>query len=80
VMEAVLESAYEGQGREKVYRLADSFTSDRSDQAMEILLGKLYDYSRVHPEPEAWLEQLPKLYDVPEHATIDELPFMEDLK
>ncbi|MBU9673569.1 helicase-exonuclease AddAB subunit AddA [Planococcus sp. CP5-4] len=80
VMEAVLESAYEGERREKAYRLADSFTSDRSDQAMEILLGKLYDYSRVHPEPETWLEQLPKLYDVPEHSTIDELPFMEDLK
>ncbi|MGM0897765.1 MAG: helicase-exonuclease AddAB subunit AddA [Bacillota bacterium] len=80
VMEAVLESAYEGEAREKVYRLADSFTSDRSDQAMEILLGKLYDYSRVHPEPEAWLEQLPKLYDVAEGASIDDLPFMEDLK
>lgn len=37
VMEAVLEDAYEGAERERVYRLADSFTSDRSDQAMEVL-------------------------------------------
>ncbi|MBT2581708.1 helicase-exonuclease AddAB subunit AddA [Planococcus sp. ISL-109] len=80
VMEAVLEDAYEGAERERIYRLADSFTSDRSDQAMEILLSKLYDYSRVHPEPNLWLEQLPKLYDVPEDAAIDDLPFMEDLK
>ncbi len=80
VMEAVLEKAYEGSGREAVYRLADSFTSDRSDQAMETLLSKLYDYSRVHPDPEAWLEQLPKLYDVPAGASIDDLPFMADLK
>jgi ATP-dependent helicase/nuclease subunit A len=80
VMEAVLEDAYQGSERERVYRLADSFTSDRSDQAMEVLLSKLYDYSRVHPDPELWLEQLPKLYDVPEGGSIDELPFMADLK
>ena len=80
VLEAVLETAYEGEGAEAVYRLADSFTSDRSDQAMEVLLSKLYDYSRVHPDPEEWLQQVPSLYDVPETASIDELPFIGDLK
>ena len=80
VLEAVLESAYEGSNAEAIYRLADSFTTDRSDQAMEVLLSKLYDYSRVHPDPERWLEQVPVLYDVPEHAHIDDLPFIEDLK
>ncbi len=80
VLEAVLESAYEGDGADAVYRLADSFTSDRSDQAMEVLVSKLYDYSRVHPNPQHWLEQVPSLYDVPLDATIDNLPFTEDLK
>lgn len=80
VLEAVLESAYEGERAEAVYRLADSFTSDRNDQAMEVLLSKLYDYSRVHPEPERWLEQVPALYAVPEGATVDDLPFIGDLK
>lgn len=80
VLEAVLETAYEGEGTDAVYRLADSFTSDRSDQAMEVLLSKLYDYSRVHPDPEGWLQQVPALYDVPESAAIDDLPFIGDLK
>lgn len=80
VLEAVLESAYEGEGADAVYRLADSFTSDRSDQAMEVLLSKLYDYSRVHPNPHEWLQQVPSLYNVPADATIDNLPFIEDLK
>lgn len=80
VLEAVLESAYEGEGADAVYRLADSFTSDRSDQAMEVLLSKLYDYSRVHPNPQEWLQQVPNLYNVPTDATIDELPFIGDLK
>ena len=80
VLEAVLEEAYEGEGADEVYRLADSFTTDRSDQAMEVLLNKLYDYSRVHPQPEKWLEQVPALYDVPDGMTIDQLPFIDDLK
>lgn len=80
VMEAVLEAAYEGEQADEVYRLADSFTSDRSDQAMEVLISKLYDYSRVHPQPERWLEQVPVLYDVPIGASIDQLPFIGDLK
>lgn len=80
VLEAVLERAYEGDQEDAVYRLADSFTSDRSDQAMEVLLSKLYDYSRVHPSPEQWLDKVPELYDVPSGSTIDELPFIDDLK
>lgn len=80
VLEAVLESAYEGEHAEAVYRLADSFTSDRNDQAMEVLLSKLYDYSRVHPEPDRWLEQVPALYAVPAGATVDDLPFIAGLK
>lgn len=80
VLEAVLESAYEGENADAVYRLADSFTSDRSDQAMEVLVSKLYDYSRVHPNPKGWLEQVPSLYNLPTDVTIDELPFIGDLK
>ncbi|TAA73194.1 helicase-exonuclease AddAB subunit AddA [Planococcus salinarum] len=80
VLEAVLETAYEGEHAEAVYRLADSFTSDRSDQAMEVLVSKLYDYSRVHPNPEHWLQQVPSLYNVPAEMTIDDLPFIGDLK
>ncbi len=80
VLESVLENAYEGEQADAVYRLADSFTSDRNDQAMEVLVSKLYDYSRVHPNPEQWLQQVPALYDVPDETSIDELPFIGDLK
>ncbi|MFD1031211.1 helicase-exonuclease AddAB subunit AddA [Metaplanococcus flavidus] len=80
VLEAVLESAYEAENAEAIYRLADSFTTDRSDQAMEVLVSKLYDYSRVHPNPEQWLEQVPSLYNVPADTAIDDLPFINDLK
>lgn len=83
VLAEVLEEAYDNEDEEKVnavYRLVDSFTSDRDDQAIEVLIDKLYEMSRVHPEPSKWLQSLPKQYDLQEGVTIDDLPFIESLK
>ena len=83
VLAQTLEEAYDQEDEAKltsVYRLVDSFTSDRDDQAIETLISKLYDTSRVHPEPIKWLHSLPKQYDLPENITIDELNFIEPLK
>ncbi|WP_404427595.1 helicase-exonuclease AddAB subunit AddA [Ureibacillus chungkukjangi] len=79
----VLEDAYDQDDEAKlnaVYRLVDSFTSDRDDQAIETLINKLYETSRVHPEPTKWLRSLSLQYDLPENITIDELAFIEPLK
>ncbi|QTD41209.1 helicase-exonuclease AddAB subunit AddA [Sporosarcina sp. Te-1] len=76
----VLEDAYNAQDPEPMYRLADSFTSDRSDQSIETLIDRLYDYSRVHPSPEQWLRMIPAEYEIDADATIDELGFIESLK
>ncbi|KGR76426.1 helicase-exonuclease AddAB subunit AddA [Ureibacillus sinduriensis] len=83
VLAEVLEEAYDQKDEEKVnavYRLVDSFTSDRDDQAIETLIDKLYDTSRVHPEPTKWLRSLSQQYDLPDNITIDELDFIEPLK
>ncbi|WP_432354658.1 helicase-exonuclease AddAB subunit AddA [Sporosarcina sp. A2] len=76
----VLEDAYSAEDPEAVYRLADSFTSDRNDQSLELLIDRLYDYSRVHPDPETWLFQIPQQYEIGEAVTIDDLDFIEPLK
>ena len=83
VLAEVLEEAYDQDDEAKVnavYRLVDSFTSDRDDQAIESLINKLYETSRVHPEPTKWLRSLSLQYDLPEGITIDELAFIEPLK
>ncbi|QCR31565.1 helicase-exonuclease AddAB subunit AddA [Lysinibacillus sp. SGAir0095] len=83
VLAQCLEEAYDQEDEAKVnavYRLVDSFTSDRDDQAIETLINKLYDTSRVHPEPTKWLHSLSLQYNLPENMTIDELPFIEPLK
>lgn len=76
----VLEEAYHVDNPEAMYRLSDSFTSDRDDQSIEVMIEKLYSYSRVHPEPQKWLLAIPEAYNLPVDMTIDELSFMGPLK
>ncbi|QUG40834.1 helicase-exonuclease AddAB subunit AddA [Psychrobacillus sp. INOP01] len=76
----VLEEAYHVDNPEAMYRLSDSFTSDRDDQSIEVMIEKLYSYSRVHPEPQKWLLAIPEAYNLPEDMTIDELSFIGPLK
>lgn len=76
----VLEAAYDGDHAEDIYRLVDSFTSDRDDQAIEVLLTKLYEMSRVNPEPIKWLRSLSKQYTIGEHTTIDDLDITPHIK
>ncbi|WP_371812555.1 helicase-exonuclease AddAB subunit AddA [Sporosarcina sp. Marseille-Q4063] len=76
----VLETAYSSENPESIYRLADSFTSDRDDQMIETLISRLYDYSRVHPSPEKWLRLIPDQYEIEKISSVDELKFIEPLK
>ncbi|WP_313237481.1 helicase-exonuclease AddAB subunit AddA [Sporosarcina ureae] len=76
----VLEDAYSQPDPEAIYRLSDSFTADRNDQAIETLIDKLYDYSRVHPNPSQWLALIPQQYEIGDNATIDGLSFIDSLK
>lgn len=76
----VLEEAYQAENPEAIYRLADSFTSDRDDRSLETLIDRLYDYSRVHPSPEQWLRSIPAQYEIGDIQSVDELPFIDALK
>lgn len=79
VLAAVLEAAYKDDNAENIqalYRLVDSFTSDRDDSAIETLIAELYDMSRVHADPHLWLHSLVQLYEVPADELIDDLSFM----
>ena len=83
VLKDVLEEAYSAEDENEVnriYRLVDSFTSDRDDQDIEVLIDQLYDTARVHPEPKKWLHSLVEQYQIPNDVTVDELPFIEHLK
>ncbi|MCA9724419.1 MAG: UvrD-helicase domain-containing protein, partial [Kurthia sp.] len=79
-MAEVLEEAYAKEDKQEVYRLVDAFTSDRDDQAMELLIAQLYEMSRVNPQPFKWLDRLPEQYDVAGIQHIDDLPIAAIIK
>ncbi|WP_111439012.1 helicase-exonuclease AddAB subunit AddA [Psychrobacillus insolitus] len=80
VLADVLEEAYQVENPEAMYRLSDSFTSDRDDQSIETMIDKLYTYARVHPEPKKWLLAIPEAYELDENVEIEQLSFIEPLK
>lgn len=83
VIKDVMEEAYsaeEDSDVNRIYRLVDSFTSDRDDQEIEKLIEQLYDNAMVHPEPKKWLQSLVEQYRLPDHITVDELPFIGHVK
>lgn len=83
VLSTILEQAYSEDGelsQQAVYELVDSFSSDRHDQEIEVLLLQLYNMSRVQPAPYAWLDTLTQEYDIAPDATVDDLTFVAQLK
>ncbi|MGM7636215.1 helicase-exonuclease AddAB subunit AddA [Bacillus sp. Hm123] len=80
-LDDLFEEEYGKEGNEDFYHLVDTFSSDRSDAQLQMIVSRLYDFAKSHPQPEEWLQRLPQLYDVDEETTtIDDLPFMEALK
>ncbi|MBM7647581.1 ATP-dependent helicase/nuclease subunit A [Bacillus ectoiniformans] len=81
VLDDLFEEEYGKDHNEEFYRLVDTFSNDRSDDELQQVVGKLYDFSQSHPNPDQWLQQLADMYDVDETSTvIDELPFIDALK
>lgn len=84
VLMDVLEKAYGGKysdiAVEEMYQLVDAFSSDRNDQAIESILQKMYDTSRVQPNPIEWLNTLPNSYDIDPNVDIDNTDIGKEVK
>lgn len=52
-----------GQENDSFYRLADSFSTNRSDKDLTELVYTLADFAVAHPDPTKWLEHLAPLYE-----------------
>ncbi|GIN84050.1 ATP-dependent helicase/nuclease subunit A [Heyndrickxia sporothermodurans] len=79
VLDELFEEEYGKEQNEAFYKVVDTFTNDRSDSALQELIHKLYDFSRSHPEPNKWLDEVIAMYCVNESTVINELPFINDL-
>ncbi|HEU5140827.1 MAG TPA: UvrD-helicase domain-containing protein, partial [Bacillales bacterium] len=66
VIGELFEEEYGKSDNEAFYELVDRYSGDRSDVALQTLVEKLYDFSRSHPNPEKWLDDMASRYRVPE--------------
>ncbi len=74
VLSEVLERWYE-EGDADFLEAADFFVSRYQDRALKDIILKLHDFSDTMAFPEVWLENLPKNYEIPEGAHLDDLPW-----
>lgn len=79
VIEELFEEQYGKKDHEAFYELVDRYSGDRSDTALQELVEKIYDFSRSHPKPEQWLDDMAARYDVADHVNIDDLPWVREL-
>lgn len=75
VIEQLLETEYADLENTAFYQLIDSYTNDRSDTKLYRLILKLSEIALAQPEPQRWLQDLPKLYDTTTYPIIDSLPY-----
>lgn len=68
-----------GELREELYgeenslfqTLAETYSNDRTDDGLTELIFSLYNFSRSNPDPNRWLAELTKLYDIPNGRLAD---------
>ena len=80
VMEDLFEEHYGQSDSEAFFRLVDAFTNDRSDDDLQKMIRSLHDFSRSHPNPNQWLDEVLAMYEIPEDAVIEDLPFVQSLR
>lgn len=79
-MDELLEEEYEKKDNPFFFRLIDSYTGDRGDEALQHLLLKVYDFARSHPWPEHWLDEMASMYRVETVEAFYDLPWFRYLR
>ncbi|MGI9952518.1 helicase-exonuclease AddAB subunit AddA [Moorellaceae bacterium AZ2] len=83
ILEQVLEDRYALalENRSSFGRLVDSFGGQRDDRLLQDLILRLYNFSRTHPWPRSWLQNILDSYrNASSPAALDELPWVQALK
>ncbi|MDQ0255168.1 ATP-dependent helicase/nuclease subunit A [Evansella vedderi] len=79
IIDDLFEEEYGKEDNQAFFDVVDRYSGDRSDDALRNLIRKLYDFSRSHPDPNAWLDQMVETYALENVETINELPWTAEL-
>lgn len=80
ILEELFEEKYgiEGEGSDFI-RLVDWFSGERTDDAMHLLVQKLYDFSRSHAWPDHWLRDTASAFAVPDTASLGQTAWVQSI-
>ena len=78
VLTEVLERWYE-EGNPDFLTTCDLFASGHQDQALRQMILRMHSYASSMPFPDVWLARLPDAYEIPEDATLDDLPWTQPI-
>lgn len=79
VVEDLFEACYEA-GDEAFLRFAAQYGSDRDDEKLHGMILRLYDFARSQPNPEAWLEKQPKVFEGAAGRALEDLPWYQEIQ
>ncbi|OAS83930.1 helicase-exonuclease AddAB subunit AddA [Metabacillus litoralis] len=79
VLDEMFEEEYSREDNVEFFDLVDRYTSDRNDIELQTLIRELYFFSRSHPTPSLWLDQLTSMFDLENAEDIESLPFVQYL-
>lgn len=79
VIDDLFEEEYGQPENYAFFRLVDTFTNDRSDEALKDIILDLYDFAKSNPSPEEYLNSIVAMYDIHQAMPIEALPFMKSL-
>ncbi|WP_186579093.1 helicase-exonuclease AddAB subunit AddA [Aquibacillus kalidii] len=82
VLEDLFEEWYGKEGEEQAafFAVVDRFSNDRSDLDVEELILTLYDFATQNPWPDAWLDNMTKMYHVAEDEDETSIEWLSILK
>ncbi|WP_449539395.1 helicase-exonuclease AddAB subunit AddA [Ferdinandcohnia sp. Marseille-Q9671] len=78
IMEELFEEHYSNIEDNRFFDLVDRFTNDRTDTELQDMIRTLYEFSRSHPTPSEWLEQIVSDYQI-DQQTLDHTPYIPHL-
>lgn len=75
LIEQLFEEQYGADDNDAFLDVIDRYTTDRSDGDLQNLVLELYEFSRSHPYPAVWLQQLVDMYEISDDTHIEQLPY-----
>ncbi|MBE9912823.1 helicase-exonuclease AddAB subunit AddA [Paenibacillus donghaensis] len=80
IMDELFEEKYGAENEDSDFiRLVDWFSGERSDDAMHLLVQKLYDFSRSHAWPDRWLRSMAEAFEVNDTATLGQTAWVQSI-